>query len=182
MKRSALWVSFPFVLLLVWIAFIWWGYGIFKARTVQQRCPSASEKTTLPHASALRTMPRNWLIDDADLKWADTGTHPILKGRYVACELHEGDLVVEEDTRYRPLIAAVKEKVPYLLPLKSATGINADVRVAIFPDVGRPLINDARILAIICSDQCSAIIEVTTAESSTLDKQESGKMTIVPRQ
>jgi hypothetical protein len=182
MKRSAIWVSFPFVLLVAWIAFIWWGYGILKARPVKQRCPSASEKTSLPHASALRTMPRNWLIDDADLKWANTGDHPNLKGRYVACELNEGDFVIEQDTRYAPLIGAVKGKIPYMLPLESPAGINAGVRVAIFPETGRPLVNDARILFIICSDHCSAAIEVTTAESDVLGQQESEKITIVPRE
>ena len=136
----------------------------------------------MPRASAVRSMPRNWLVDDADLKSDNTGNHPNLKGRYVACEIREGDFVVERDTREQPLIAALGGKVPYMLPLKSPAGLNADVRVAIFPEVGLALVNDARILAIICSDHCSAVIEVTTAESDVLGQHKSEKMAIVPRQ
>src|ERR1700690_2511413 len=104
MRRSPLWVSFPMVVLAAWIAFVWWGFGTFKSRTVQQRCPTTFEKTKLPHASALHAMPRNWLIDDSDVKWEGAGNHPSLKGHYVACELHEGDFAVEQDTRLEPII------------------------------------------------------------------------------
>lgn len=176
------------IVLLLWLVFLWKGYGWHRERSEQQpsslvsksRCLSPFQKTTLPHGTANRAMPENWRISAQDIAGISG-----VNGRYTACPLSADDPVIERDLQDAPNIAPADGKLAYSFVLKSDSpvdrSLNAGMVVQVFEERGPALVTDARVLAVLRDDGFSAILEVTPAESQLLIREGSAKLRVIPR-
>ena len=83
-------------------------------------CLSQIEKTRLPHWTAIRAMQPNWLLRDADLRDPGGDTRPAsFAGKYVACKVAAGEMLVESDLALKYNVAVVSQKVLFELPASS---------------------------------------------------------------
>lgn len=182
------------VSLCLWVAFILIGPGYLKTKAQPQEAPKArsgclsvGEKQGLRHATSTVAMPINWYIGATDVNWGMETDHPNLTGRYIGCKIAIGEPVAAEDTMGGPVISPADGKVTYLFNPNTASNstpssdMNAGMRVQIFGHEGVPVIADAPILALVCSDSCSPILEVAPIDIVRLGQETSGKLILVLR-
>jgi hypothetical protein len=169
-----------------WIVFAWFAFSILGIKNhqidrppiSQVGCMSSDEKKRMPHGIANVAMPANWRIGPLDVAWPSKETPLNLTGRYTACKVGAGDPIVELEVASEPVYTITAGKVTYLLKSDAvsrsgiSSSLNAEVRVQIFGVAGVPVVDDARVLAMICSDQCSVVLEMTSAERQLLMRED----------
>jgi hypothetical protein len=148
-------------------------------------CLSFTQKGAIQHALAGRPMPINWRIGVGDLDWGKEQDHPDFTGKYVACKLELGEPIVASDTRDEPVIALADGKISYIL--KSGTqsshlqDLNVGAHLDLFGATGAPVATNARVIAILCTNSCSAVLELTPAESQQLRSENAATLTFLAR-
>jgi hypothetical protein len=121
----------------------------------------------MPHGTARRAMPVNWLVSTKDA--AGLG---LVAGRYLACQVKADDPVVLQELVDRPKFSPAAGNEIYSVPVDSQSiedlAINAGIKVQVLRNVGPMIVASARVLAVFCSTSCIAAIEVTPAEIQLL--------------
>jgi len=195
MRRLRQSLSIRMALLILWVVFAWFAFSNLRIKSeqidrppmTQLGCIPSADKKTLPHGIATVAMPLNWRIGPKDVAWSSKENYPDLIGRYIGCKVDIGEPVVERDVVERPVIAPADGRATYLLKsdVVSRSGVssslNTGMRVQIFGVTGAPVVDDARVLAMICSDQCSPVLEMTSAERQLLMRENQAQLQLAVR-
>src|SRR5579864_5662800 len=122
------------LLLIAWIAFVWFGYRHLKVKAVS--CPAEPASEGVSRGFAKRLMPPNWRVGSNDIDWGKEERHPDFTGKYAVCKIDVGQPVTLNNVGDEPIISPADGRQTYLLRVTNAPALpqdlNADMHLEIF--------------------------------------------------
>jgi hypothetical protein len=147
-------------------------------------CLSQSEKSRLPHWTAVRALPVNWLVRTNDLRDPGGPASPgaaAFFGKYLVCKAAAGEIITESNLALRYAAPVVAGKVLFALPVsaRDSSALNASNHISVLD--GSEVVSNVEVAAIDCEASCTALLVVSPAESELLKAKKGMAMQVAPR-
>jgi len=164
-----------------------------KPVAVATSCTAATRKLQGAGVPAKRNLVPNHWIREGDLDWAAPGASKLLRtdfiGRYSACAVRAGELVLASETLSLPQVDPTAGHVAYPLDIRdrrTLETVNAGSRIDTW-DQTHLVTQYTLVLAVVCEsnsppNDCSAIVDVAADEFSRVQSSKADSLRIILRQ